>query len=394
MKKKFLINKFFMKECLVCDTYKKKYFGGLLSIKYNLNSNNIIYKFLGLNFMNRSFYNVGKSLYKIFKFIHIVKSPQDTAKFLLPVLVLRLKQQTNMENIDAIPLQCHLGETLMFLYYMKEWIINNNIKNPVFVSAQDYLKSLCEIFYPEIPFILVPPIFFNLHPADIPNYEYKGVRYHQNLSRPCFVKFEKKLKTDNSVHFYGEHMKTLGVLNADINLGKFPKSVVDSAEIKMKMLNLKKPFVFISPNAKSNGTMSKDFWDKLPVQLYKLGYDMFFNEMPWNIPNSSYKHCYLSIAEARYIAQQADVIFSVRSGLTDVIANPNSIIFCVYHAFFKRGDLDAFSAQKALQAFSLKYLPIVDSDKIFEYNGEKESEGFILQDIIKRLSRVKGGYLE
>ena len=88
------------------------------------------------------------------------------------------------------------------------------------------------------------------------------------------------------------------------------------------------------------------------------------------------------------------MIFSVRSGLTDVIANPNSIIFCVYHAFFKRGDLDAFSAQKALQAFSLKYLPIVDSDKIFEYNGEKESEGFILQDIIKRLSRVKGGYLE
>ncbi|MCD7780768.1 MAG: hypothetical protein LUH05_08880 [Candidatus Gastranaerophilales bacterium] len=378
-----------MKETLINDTYKKKYFGGVLSIKFNVLSNDVIYRFLGIKFMHKSFYDGGKSFYKLFNFIKFKRSARHSKDFLLPVLALRIKQKTGMENIDIIPLLYHLGETFLLLCNMKEWMENNDIKNPVFVSGFANLKSLCEIFYPEIPFILVSPMVFNLHFVNINNFSYKGVRYFENLSRSCFEKYEEKIKNDTAPGFYQQHKQTLGISGINITEPLYPDEIKNSAETKMKMLGLKKPFAFISPNSKSNGTMTKEFWDKLPVELYNLGYDMFFNAIPWNVPNSSYKHCFLTVAEAMYIARQADLIFGVRSGLMDVITNPNSKIFCVYHAFFKRGNFAPICAQKIWRAFTLKQLPFVNTENIFEYNGEEEAEEKILQDIIAKLSNKK-----
>lgn len=376
---------YLVKEILNNDVYKKKFLCNLYSYRLDFWTNVVSYKFLWINFMTKTFFR-GKSKYTLFKFIHFERNAQHTADFLLPILVERLKEKTGMDSFDIIPLQYRLGETLLLLYHMDAWIKSCGIKNPIFVSNLVYLKSLCKMFCPNIPFIHVSPAMYNLHWADIENRDIKGVRYFQNLSRPYFINFEKSL-LDEPKQFYTAHTAALHVSRSDAVKPQYSEDIIDSAETKMKMLGLKKPFAFIAPDAKSNGTMTKDFWDRLPLELHKHGYDMFFNTIPWNIPNSTYKTCYLSIAEAKYVAEQADVIIGVRSGLMDVCANKYSKIFCVYHAFWDRVDMPALSAENVMKAFTLKQLPDVNPANIYEYNGEIEEEDYIISDIIKQLQK-------
>lgn len=375
------------KEKISDIAYKKKFLCGICSYKLNFKTSVVTYKFFGIKFMTKVFYR-GVSKYTLFKFIHFHRNAQHTADFLLPILVERLKQITGMESFDIIPLQYRLGETLLLLSHMDSWIKNSGIKNPIFVSNLQYLKSLCEMYCPNIPFIQISPLIYNLHWADISNKDIKGVRYFQNLSRPYFIKFENSL-LENPKQFYDAHTAALHVPRTNTGKPLFSANIIDSAETKLRMLGLKKPFVFITPDAKSNGTMTKEFWDKLPLELYKLGYDMFFNTIPWKMSNSFYKHCFLNIAEAKYVAEAADVIIGVRSGLMDVIANKKSKIFCVYHAFWDRGDMPALSTENVMTAFTLKQLPNVNPDNIFEYNGEIEDEKYIISDIVKHLQKEK-----
>lgn len=377
------------KEKIQGNVYKKKYFWGTFSIKFNINSNNIDYKFLGITFMKMHFSD-GYSVFKLFKFIKFRKKPIYTAKFLLPIFIEILKQQTGMEALDIIPLQYRLGESQLFLYNLKEFIAKNNIKNPVIISARPYLRSLCEMLQPNIPFIQVSPHIFNLHWANIPAIEYKNCRYFQNLTREYFINYKKDIQCGCDEDFYTHMLKELKLTGTQVEMQEFPLSVIDSATTKMNMLGLKKPFVFISPNAQSNGTMSKTFWEKLPVELFKLGYDMFFNEIPWNIKNTSYKHCPLSIVEAKFIAEQADVVIGVRSGLIDIISSSKAQLYCVYHAFFNRKELPMLSAEKVKKVFSLEKIPFTNFQSIKEYNGELENEDLILTDIVDNLSKKEG----
>ena len=367
------------------DTYKRKYACGILSIKFNLFSCVTDYKFLGLKFMKKVILR-GCSKYNVLKIFKFKKHAKSTAFFLLPILIKYLKQKITSENFDIIPLQYRLGETMLFLYYFKSYSKKQKINNPVFVSAMPYLESLCKIFYPEIPFIEVPPFIFNIHWADIPEYTYKNIRYIQNLSRPYFIEYERNCPIEQ---FYAAHTKKLGVENDKIVLPKYSPDVIRSAELKMQMLGLKKPYAFIVPDARSSPTLSKYFWDKLPLELFNLGYDMYFNTIPWRVANSSYKHCYLSVAEAKFIAEHADIIIGVRCGLLDVITDKNSIVFSIFLDFVDRDDLPVLPAEKVLKAFTLKQLPNINPERIFEYNGQVEEESDILENIVNILQDIK-----
>ncbi len=128
----------------------------------------------------------------------------------------------------------------------------------------------------------------------------------------------------------------------------------------------------------------------IAINLSGGGYDMFYNTIPLNLKNTYYKSCYLTHPEAKYVASQADIIIGVRSGLMDIIADSPSDIFCIYFPFYKRAKyLVDLNAEKVIQGFSLKQLPFVNSDNVYEYNTEQMSEDEIMKNIINKISVIQ-----
>lgn len=369
-------NEFYKKRILF---YKKE---------FNINCYHIRYKLFNWIFMTSTFYS-GFYDYTLFNKFKFRSSRKKTFNFLLPILFSYLKEKTNEDKLDIIPLFNRSGETFLMCYHLKSIFKKNNIKKPIFVAIHPYLKSIVEMFYPDINFYKIPNVFWELYFAEGNGLKFSNTYKYYNqllLQHNHFMELESKLQKGKIINFYTAIKERLNIKSENILSPKYSNNVIESAKTKIKLLGLKKPFVFIAPDAQSNGTCSKDFWDMLPIKLSNLGYDIYFNSIPWNIPNSYYKHCNFSLAEARYVAEQADVIIGVRSGLMDVITNKSSKIICIYHAFWDRGNkLPMLEANKVLNGFSLKYLPNTNKNNIFEYNGQQMSEEEIMKSIIKIL---------
>ena len=376
---------------LFYEKYEKEFYKKRILFykkEFNINCYHVGYKLFNWMFMTSTFY-AGFYDYTLFKKFKIRCSRKKTFNFLLPILFSYLKEKTNEDKLDIIPLFNRSGETFLICHHLKYIFENNNINSPIFVAIHPYLKSIVEMFYQDINFYKIPNVFWELYFAEgnglIFSDKYKY--YNQlSLQHNHFMELETKLQKGKIINFYTAIKERLDIKKENTLSPQYSNIVIESAKTKMKLKKKKKPFVFISPDAQSNGTCSKEFWDRLPIKLSNLGYDMYFNSIPWNIQNSYYKHCNFSLAEARYVAEQADVIIGVRSGLMDVITNKTSKIICIYHAFWDRGkELPMLDANKVLNGFSLKYLPNVNKNRIFEYNGQEMSEEEIMKSIIKNI---------
>ncbi len=368
-----------------CNFRYTKQFFGIYKVKFDINTYNVIYKFLGIRFMKKTFF-AGFSRYTILKFFKIKQSRKHTLSFLLPILSAYLHEQNCMQT-DIVCLMNRSGETFLMQHHFKEWLKKNKIKQTVFITVFPYLNNLVQMFYPKIPFSVVPKVFFEIYLAayDKTELNHKNTRIFFPLPHAHFIELEKKQQKER-VNFYAAIKNRLKVNGSIITLPKYSETVIKSAQAKMKLLGLKKPFAFVAPDAQSNGTNTLDFWNNMIVELSNLGYDMFFNTIPWNVQASYYKHCWLSLSEAKYIAEQADIILGVRSGLMDVIANKKSKIHCIYHAFFDRGKgLPMLDAKKVIKGFSLKYLPYTSSKNVFEYDGQRLSNEELLKEIIRNI---------
>ena len=91
---------------------------------------------------------------------------------------------------------------------------------------------------------------------------------------------------------------------------------------------------------------------------------------------------FLTFEEAYCLASKSKGIIGLRSGLIEPLTAINNIpIVCLYSDFYERGPLLALSADKVLEAFSLKKLPNVNVNNIYEYNVQNYSQKDILSVI-------------
>ena len=365
------------------DIYKEKLLGGLLYKKVNLSSNTIIYRILGLKFMSCKF-ELGYPKIKLFNFITIKGSYQQTQAILIPILLEYLNQNLELEYYDILPLYNRIGETYLTLHHIKAYNKKYNVKNPIFISCYEYYKSITNLFSFNIPFVKVPIIFKELYFVGLSTIEYKNMKYHELISHRYFIEFEKELQNDKKSKFYANLLSKININEKPQNI-EFRQETIDNVNDKIKFLDIKQPFIFIIPSARSNDTMSEKFWEYLPLKLNNLGYDLFFNTIPYNVPNSAYKHCHLSLDEAKYMCTKASAIIGIRSGLMDLVLNKTSKIFCFYKKFKDRGIFPELDANKVKETFTLKQLPEANEENIHEYNAEDMEEKEILDDVISNL---------
>lgn len=377
----------FSKEKYQNAIYKKKILCGLWSVKLDIRTAQVSYRLFGIK-VARSVFSAGVAKVNFLKIFNF-RSKRLTAKLLVPLLVLYLRsKQIECEDREIIGWYTRSGEFFLMNYHLKEYFKNEGGKAPLLLSPGGYLRNVASLFRNNLEFHTIPMIFVHLHHAHLDEICLPGFKYREVLNHQHFIDVERHLQAGEHIHFYEAIKARMHVSDRISDLPMCPPDVVESASLKMKMLGLQKPFVFISPSALSNGTASREFWDKLPLRIHELGYDMFFNELPFGIPNSACKTCYLTLPEARYVAGQAAAIIGIRSGLMDVIANQSSDIHCIYKAFGERGPLfPSLSADKVMRGFDLKLLPHVNADRVHNYNGDTEDESSIMHRIVDSLAQ-------
>lgn len=374
-------------------TIKTKYLFGILYKKFDLVSYKIIYRLFGVNFMTKTFC-CGKSIYKLLGFIKFNASIDKTTKFLIPILYEYLKDNCSKDNlfnerIDVIPLFNRSGETFLSMFHIKEFLKIHKIKNPIFIAIAPYLENILKMFLPDAEFILVPNVFWELYIGSaVTTTTTTTTHFEQYLPHTHFVALEKNAREGKNCFFYQELINSLNVSKTISTNLMYSQECIDSVNTRIKMLNLKSPFCFIAPDAQSNGTLPFEFWDKLSIILSKKGYDIFYNSIPYNRFNSSMKTQLLSLDETRYLAEQADIIIGVRSGLMDVISNNHSQIHCFYLPFHNRSkELPELSAEKVYNCFTLKQLPTTQSNNnIYEYVIEDNEDYKMLNKILDTIS--------
>lgn len=381
-----------MSEELTKNNYKKKYLKGLFSIKVDFKEYKVIYRLLGIKIAIANFYS-GYMKFKIFGFIKI-STQLFTKQLLLPILYKYIKENIETEKqIDIIPIFNRSGETFLFSFYIHNFVIQNNINNPIFISSFGYLNEIINMTDFKNCFLKVPKVFIELHFLDMKNTSYEDIKYHEFLDHTHFIELEKAVQNGQKKYFYDEILNRLRLKETKNRVKKplLEKSKIESAKIKFSKLNIRNKYVYIAPAAQSNGSHSKEFWEKLELQLFNLGYDIIWNTLPEGHYNSYNKYCNFTLQEAAYVATSADFIIGVRSGLLDILSYFNSNIFCTYFPFLNRGkDLPEMSADKVLETFTLKKLPFVAPHKIVEFNSEELDENEILEQIIKRIKNKNG----
>lgn len=366
---------------------KIKFLFGMVYLKFDFNNypgEVLELRLCGIKVITMKFWAGYSDIY-LFKFLKFRLPREFSFKILKPFLVKYVEHKAKITDAQIIALFNRSGETFLLLHHLKKYLQKSNINNPVFVSTFSYLESICKMFYPDIKFVKIPQVFFELHFCDE-----NSENYLQFLPNSHFMKLEQRLQKGNIVNFYSEIKNRM----SEQEISCFPtcsKDVIESVNTKKAMLGITKPYIFIAPSAQSNDSLSRQFWDKLVIALYNKGYDLFFNTIPEGLYSSSYKHCYLSISEAKYFAESASAIIGVRSGLLDIISNSNSKIFALYKPFKDRGkDLPYLAANFVMNGFSLKYLPQTRTNNcVYEYNAEENPEEQLLTEIVNNIPNVQ-----
>ncbi len=254
------------KEYIKNDVYRKKIL--LHETKFNLNENHITYRFLGIKYLTVTFI-FGETLYNFFNIIKYSKQDKSKIKVLLPVLIDYIQENLKTDTFDAICIFSHSGETFLSMYHMKEYIEKNQIKNPVFITNIEYNTNITKMFFPEIPSLSVPYIFYGIYTQNLSTVKTGKYSLRFNVPPQHFINLENSLKTGEKKYFYDELRKTMNVSSEISSSPEISEEDKKDAEAKMELIGLKKPFIYICPDALSSNTLSKIFWEKLPVEIFK-----------------------------------------------------------------------------------------------------------------------------
>lgn len=276
------------------------------------------------------------------------------------------------------------GETYLF-YSLFKYINQKENDKVLFLACKKYHIDICKMMCPEIKCIYLPELF-QIRSIDLQfREEYKGRIFYNILPYKHFLKLEDDIRNQSGVHYYERIFDTIGLKNENISPSIPLISEDTEKSVKYKAgkigLNINK-FIFLCPESQSNIPLQSELWKNLIDNLNSLGYDVFSNVMKLSDDYGTAKSCFLTFEEAYCLASKSKGIIGLRSGLIEPLTAINNIpIVCLYSDFYERGPLLALSADKVLEAFSLKKLPNVNINNIYEYNVQNYSQKDILSVI-------------
>lgn len=307
-----------------------------------------------------------------------------------------LQQLSNDTDYDDIYIcrMAAIGDSYMLTLMITNWLKKNNSKRPIVVGLKDTTEEAFKLLKPDI---ICKKISFNKRKAleifynDTENkgFEYKNKRFFSYINKQIIFDIHKNIancfqrQNFESCSFLKNLESYYAPLSGESNIPQISDYTKINALqlVQSTGLNIDN-FIFISPDASSNEKYDKEFWLDLIDELKRYGYDIYINstDPEVDIPNTVKN--IENLETTYYLAQRAKAIISLRSGLNDFLSTVNIPQHILYTKFACN---DIKSAEENILAFSLKYLPNVNTDNIYEYNTEELTKQEIISLIMKGL---------
>ncbi|MBO5738778.1 hypothetical protein J6R97_05510 [bacterium] len=281
------------------------------------------------------------------------------------------------------------GETYIILNILNSLLAKNGSQKPLLVVDKPFKYELCKMFQPNIPVVLC---------KDLPFLYFKNTTIHKlkDCTVYSFFPTAHYLKQDVLINAEGEHYYSYITKALDLSREQDFITIESSNSVKEKVAkfisdNKLDKFVIISPEA---NTCSEDCvnWEKICNGLKDEGFDVVLNvqNMKNYIPNTI--PVFLPYEEMLELTKFASAFLGLRSGLVEILSQNTRYtpFYVLYSAFPERGLLKAMDSEKALSGFSLKKLPNVNAENVFECEVDKIEEKDILDEIFNKLfSKVR-----
>jgi ADP-heptose:LPS heptosyltransferase len=287
------------------------------------------------------------------------------------------------------------GEGYILANILSELIKKNKSKNPYILLRNSSLDNIFNNFCPSIKNKKVFVVERDLEWRKLcqSHHEYKGKNIYVFFRTRHYFLQDRKILGDksNQTHFF---QYVLDSLHVKVNPGSFcVKNLIASDKIleeKIKNLNLNwDKFVIFAPEANTSLMYPLEFYVNLAKKLQNKGYDVFWNLCKTKTVDQDIKTAMLSYDELFVLAKKSKGVIGLRSGLFDLLSGMNEFPkFVLYTEFPPRGKKAGqyYTSEKALVGFSLKKLPNVDVNKIYEFDTNKLDSSKITQLIIDGLT--------
>ena len=295
--------------------------------------------------------------------------------------ILNLSRQ-KVDSLNYISLiDSPSGEIYLFLGLLSEFLEKERISDYVLVVNSEWKRRLCMFLSPKSRCCKIDCNFFIY---DTIKHTEGDVTLYNIFPTTHYIE-QDKLIVANGAHYYDCICATLGVYKRDV----LKPNVSETASNRVReIFSLKKidpsRIVILCPEANTCSTLSKRFWEALSSDLKERGYHVFLNSS-----NPKFISCTISLflthEELFFLAQHAAAVVGLRSGLIEILASSGTKIFTFYSGFPERGLLKAMSPDDVLRGFSLKKLPGLASEKIFEYSLSNVDAEMLVKELQTRI---------
>lgn len=382
--------KFFEKKRKDIQTSEFKILFGLVSVKINYDNGNETIRFLGIPFIKgKSYY--GKKIYfldlKFPVFFNYSKN-LDIAKY--KHLFEVLKESFVDFNYDSV--FCFngapSGELYIVLNLLNRIIELNSLKKPLLVVNKKWKYDLCKLYQPNMDCICFDKL--NLFFDKVKSYKQDNCIFYSIFTTKHYLDQDILINTKKE-HYYNYICSNLGIDNNNkFQLPEISNNVKSNIKSYIEKNNLNN-FVIVCPEANTCNNIQKTFWIHLCDELKKLNLNVYLNitdaaNMLGNCCSSRFSH-----EEMIELAKYAKGIIGIRSGFLEILSLCRVPIFSIYLPFDKRGVLKPMKAENVLSGFTLKNLPNVDKDNIFEFNFDDYSnDELLVKKIIDSIKNKNG----
>ena len=374
----------FSKEIDKAETVLKiKLLLGLLYIKYDIFYRTFNFNLFGLTVLRTKLSGSWRILYFLFLPIWFENVNKKRLNYFLDSVIEKYPQYN-----DYYIFLSRSGEFFLLMHHLKEWLTKNNSDKFILIFTARYHLNICKMFFPDIPMAYIKKTNIPLISRGVKSIHsvYKTKNIYVPTNEKYFVQVENDIRNKNG-HYYE-------LLKQHLNLSNKTVEYTISIEAQNKIKNIVKyilndNFVFISPETLSNEPVEKDFWEDLCNLIRADGYKIYCNTMNFNNLIPGCEAMFLTYEESIELAKYAKAIIGMRSGFLECLSQNSTPMFVLYTDFPKRQGFKKLASDKVLNGYSIKKLPFVNENNLYEYDVNIYTINNLLNEIVSKLRGIE-----
>lgn len=274
----------------------------------------------------------------------------------------------------------NIGETVLYLAGLRKWIERVGAKRPIVIVWRKRDLALFKLFLGFAPFVRFVPIA----QSDINHFLSKPLTtLRSSIVHAPTYELAETMRDKLSC---GENVNFCDLIRQSMDLSEWTgaaypapdERACNHVEWLLSQEEVRKPYVLLCPEATSTKTLPDWFWQSLADHFLENGFDVVVNSYykPEHERLKGCVYCAPHIDILFALAQQADRIVSIASGLSILLTLAKKPIDIIYTDFCNRKL--GFSPSIARKTYSVKHLPFDWSQTAVEHLAGEDLDALLL----------------